>query len=199
MRVAIFGKKHENNLGKFIEKLTNILEDQGIKGSQVDLSYFASEIEKDFEDSEKVFERIKRIILKSDAIIIESSLKSEGISFISGFALALNKPTLMLFDEKTRSSDRSFSTVLMGTSALNRSYLKKYNSNDTNTLRSIVRDFILKTKDQIESKFYIILSSEINKYLEWWSYYNRTTKVSKIRDLLIQDMESNVEWQKVIK
>lgn len=118
---------------------------------------------------------------------------------MTGFALALNKPTLILFDENIRTDERALSTILLGTMALKRSYLEKYNLDNKADLEKTVQKFLKESSSLIESKFYIILPPEINRYLEWWSYNKRLPKVNKIRELLNKDIGDDKEWQEFIK
>jgi len=199
MKVAVFGKKYENNIEEFLINLRSMLLKNGIMDEQIDTSYFDTDIDSDYENTQKRFNSIKKTIFSSDVLIIESSCKSEGISFVTGFALALNKPTLILYDKTVRTDIRSLSTILLGTKALKRAFLKKYSLKDQQEFDDIVCNFLKEANGLIESKFYIILPPEINRYLEWWSYENRRPKVNKIRELLNRDLSENSEWNDFIK
>ncbi len=198
MRVAIIGKKYNNNLSQFIEISVATLKTEGLSDKQIDLSYFDLPIVQDSNNLSDSFRDTQKIIFKTDALIINITERSEGIGFITGFATALNKPVLMLYDIEVKGSEKVVSTVLRSAEFINRVKVKDYLGSNPSTLSNHIKNFVLETKGLIDSKFYIILPSKITRYLEWWSYTYRKPKVEKIRSLLENDLDSNENYSKTV-
>lgn len=193
MRVAIFGKKFKNDLSNFVSTTTKVLIDKGIKDSKIDTSYFETKIDEDSKNVQSVYKKIEKIILRSDAVIIEATSRSDGIGFITGFSLARNKSTLILYDSNKRKEVDSFSSIIQGSSKLKRSFVSKYDNEIS--LKNEIENFVVNAQGMLDSPFNAILSGEHHRYLEWYSYTNKVAKVERLRELISQDIENNQSWQ----
>lgn len=193
MRVAVIGAKYKYNLDNFRTFTREHLARH--KHVAVDDSYFDTTREDDIQNPKSLFNRVEKILYHNDVVIIEATRRSEGIGLIIGLALAIRKPTLILYNKDERQGEVS-SIALASARTTKRSFVHEYTEAD---LGKTIDTFLEEASDLVNSKFFIILSPEINRYLEWIASYHRVPKVDKIRKLIAEDMANNKEWQKIEK
>jgi hypothetical protein len=191
MRVAIFGAKFNNDLTDFRNELAEILK----KHARVtmDDSYFDSSRDDDISNPEETFLMVQRILYKADAVIIESTRRSDGIGLIVGLAHSLRKPTLLLYDKEVRKD--TISAIAVASTTSKRAFAKRYTKDD---LEEHLKTFLGDAKHLISSKFFIVLPPDIAKYLEWYASFYRLPKVERIRDLILEDMKRNKDWKDLL-
>lgn len=147
----------------------------------------------DFVDDtiDKVYSEATKKIKKSDVVIAEASyFLSPGLGFELGFALHEKKPVLVLVNKK---SDVVMSEVIEGNPSRYFSY-EKYNS--TEDLEKKVKDFLKDAKEKLDTKFILIISPEIDRYLEWASDFKRMHKAQIVRNAVEKDMEDDKEYKR---
>lgn len=190
MKVAIFGKKFQNNLVDFRTIVKKSLKENG--AHSLDESYFKTSVDDDQNNPDKIFARIEKILFNTDVVIIEATERSDGIGIITGLTISLRKPLLLLYNEKKRKGVDTFSAVAKGSDITKRSTVRGYNKE---TIGQIISDFITESEDMIKAKFYINLPPDINRYLTWWANENGQPKVARLRELVKKDLENNKKWQ----
>lgn len=191
MRFSIFGAKYKNDLSEFRKNCRQVLKKEGIK--LVDESYFETTRDNDV-DNPNVFKQVENSIVKSDAIIIELTRKSDGIGMILGMAYSKNKPTLILYNKKKRNIP--FSSVALTSTFSKKTKVEDYTAK---SLNSILIDFVKQVKQSQDSNFLVSLPSELGKYLNWLVYDEGVTKRDVIRKLLEQKMDSDKKYTDFIR
>lgn len=190
MKLAVFGKKFENDLSEFCRILLDNFKDSPHK---FDTAYFDTTVEQDDSDLQSLFKRIETILFDNDVVVIEASKHSTGIGAIMGLCFVYKKPLLLLYNEEEH---EQMSTIISATATTKRSLtVMKYYSKES--LGRVVEDFIKEAKSATKTKFFINLDSDINRYLEWWSHQNDRPKVDLIRDLLNKHISHDDDWHKI--
>jgi hypothetical protein len=194
MQIAIIGAKYENDLdlNKFRVQVKEVLKKYNVK--EIDDTYFETQREEDMIKPKTTLNKIEKILFKSDAVIVEATRRSEGIGIITGLAISMNKPVLILYNKEIRKG--KISSIALAASSSKRVDVAEYSDAD---LESHLEKFIKKAIELTVSKFYINLPPEINKYLEWNANHFRVPKVDRIRKLIQEDMKQNEEWQDILK
>lgn len=127
------------------------------------------------EEWQKISKENLEAIQKADAVIIEASVRSFSMGYMSALALARKKPLLMLF----RSQQKPY--ILDAENSLKRAVT--YNSNEE--LEQIVRTFLDEINVDANSlRFNMVLDHEIYNFLNWESVNTGKTKAQIIREVL---------------
>lgn len=138
---------------------------------------------------EQVYAEATKRIKSSDAVIAEASyFLSPGLGFELGFALHEKKPVLVLVND---TSDVVMSEVIEGNPSKYFSY-QKYSS--VEDIEQVVKDFLKSAKDKLDTKFILIISPEIDRYLEWASDRRRLHKAQIVRNAIEKEMEEDEEY-----
>lgn len=189
MKIAIFGRKYQQDLSQFIDIAKNGLGDK----HEINTEYFDTTVDEDAADPANLYKKIERILFQSDIVIAETSLHSTGIGAILGLCYVYKKPTLLLYQDD---KDTTSSTILSATTSTKRTLIKMKTYNK-HTLVGVIVDFLNEAKGATKAKFFINLDSDINRYLEWWTNQYDRPKVELIRDLLKQHIEQDDKWHKL--
>lgn len=150
----------------------------------------------DFLDSpvDKIYTEATKRIRSSDVVIAEASYYlSPGLGFELGFALHEKKPVLVLVSKK---SAVVMSEVIEGNPSRYFSYKKYETKND---LADIIENFLVKAKDKLDTKFILIISPEIDRYLEWSSDFKRIHKAEAVREAIEEKMEKDEDYKRYLK
>lgn len=143
------------------------------------------------EDIKKVYKELDKFLKEADIYISEISEPSVGIGYEISQAITQRKPVLALNFEK---SDFHPLATIQGLKSKYITY-KKYN---LNTLEDIIKEFIRDSKKKIDTKFILIISPEIDRYLEWAADYKRMHKAQVVRNAVEKEMESDKDYQKYL-
>lgn len=145
--------------------------------------------EKDFN---QIFKKVHNWIKEADIIVAEISTPSSGVGHEIFLALSERKPVLALYHEDARSDKDA---TLKGNPS---KYLdvSVYNSK---TLDKIIKEFINDAKQKIDTKFILIISPEIDRYLEWSADYRRMHKAQIVRNAVEKEMEEDEDYKKYMK
>lgn len=146
---------------------------------------------------EGVYDEVLKAILASDVVIAEGTTASFSLGHQITLGLSKGKPVLFLKNEdyNAKSKKRFVSEFVDG---IKNPLLTvaKYNSN---TLPDILNDFLNKNGASPIVKFNIILTKEIENYLDWASYAYKTNKSEFIRKLILEHMANKDEkYQKFL-
>lgn len=119
-----------------------------------------------------------------DAFVADLSEPNAGIGYEVGNAIYLKKPVLILNYEK---SDFQPMASIKGVTSKSVFY-KNYNLTN---ISKIIQDFLIKSKKMLDTKFILIISSEIDRYLEWASKSKRMHKSQIVRKALEKIMRED--------
>jgi hypothetical protein len=145
-------------------------------------------------DREDVYNKVVASILASDVLIIEGTVASFSLGHQITLGLSKNKPTLFLVSKKktSKNNNKSKKTFLSG---LNSPLLKVVEYDDSN-LADILNDFLNNNGGQPVVKFNIVLTREIESYLNWVNFTYKTNRSEFIRNLILKHMREDDEQYK---
>lgn len=148
--------------------------------------------------SEELFTNAAKIqttnIKNADIVIADITDSSGAVGFHVATALSEKKPVLVLRQKKER-ANRLPGPIIGNKSKLLR--FAEYTNLEERT--KAISDFLSWSKLKLDSKFILIISSEIDRYLEWSSQENRMHKAQIVRDAIEKVMNKDSEYKKYIE
>ena len=129
-------------------------------------------------------------IKNSDIIISDITYSSGAVGFHIAMALAEKKYVLVL-RKKNEEAKRIPGPIIGHNSKL----LKFKEYSNTTERNKAISDYINTTKKKLDSKFILIISAEIDRYLEWSSQENRMHKAQIVRDAIEKVMLKDKEYK----
>ena len=147
-------------------------------------------------DTVDIYNKAVQSILASDVVIIEGTVSSFSIGHQVTLALSKNKPTLvLLYNDDSAKKNKLQSSFILGIKSPLLS-VAKYSSKED--LKRILANFLNKSTSN-SVKFNIVLSKEIENYLDWASFYHKVNKSEFIREIIAKHMKDNdTDYQKYI-
>jgi len=192
MRVFYVSSKQTPKQKSINNTINKVLENSGHRVDFVSID--EEEIASSF-NLEKNYQKIINSIKKSDFIIIEISNMSSGLFFLIALSLNEKKPVLAL----NNTNGKSNSTPRKGlTSYATKNKLFTYNEYNEKNLSNIISNYILEVKKIIDTKFILIISPQIDRYLEWSSVNRRMHKAQVVRRAVEQVLDDDKEYKKVL-
>ena len=192
MRVFYVSSKQTPKQKSINNTINKVLENSGHRVDFVSID--EEEIASSF-NLEKNYQKIINSIKKSDFIIIEISNMSSGLFFLIALSLNEKKPVLAL----NNTNGKSNSTPRKGlTSYATKNKLFTYNEYNEKNLSNIISNYILEVKKIIDTKFILIISPQIDRYLEWSSVNRRMHKAQVVRRAVEQVLNDDKEYKKVL-
>ena len=188
MKMFYVGSKQSPEQKYIFLEVAKILENAGHKMDSVFID--EKEITTSF-NFEKNYQKNINAIKKADYVITEISNMSSGLFFLIASALNEKKPVLALNNTKaSTTSGKSLSTY----SAKNKFFT--YKEYDKNNLSKEISQYIVDVKKIIDTKFILIISPQIDQYLEWASINRRMHKAQVVRRAVEQIMVEDKEYKK---
>lgn len=137
-------------------------------------------------DREEVYNSVVGSILASDVVVIEGTVTSFSVGHQVTLGLSKNKPTLFLIrkDLKGKKGGKTKDSFLSGLT----SPLLKVVEYDTSNLADILNDFLNNNGGRPVVKFNIVLTKEIENYLDWASFTYKINRSEFIRNLILRHM-----------
>src|SRR3989338_10054560 len=137
-------------------------------------------------DRESVYNKVVSSILASDVLVVEGTIASFSVGHQVTLALSKNKPVLFLVTKKqiNKKNDKAKNSFLTG---LTSTLLKVVEYNDSN-LADILNDFLNNNGNRAVVKFNIVLTKEIENYLDWASFTHKINRSEFIRGLILKHM-----------
>ncbi len=185
MKIFFIGERRFEENMKLNNQIVEILEHANYK---VDKSLLEKKHEEDAANFEKAYKRNLTSIKNCDVIVAEVSGISSGIGFLLATALNQKKPVLALFN---KSFGQKAPLTLKGAG----SKLFHYAEYDEKDLKSILLGSLDHMRQILDSKFILIIPSEIDRYLEWASDYKRMHKAQLVREAIENFMSRDREWK----
>ncbi len=148
-------------------------------------------------DREDVYNKVVASIFASDVVIIEGTVTSFSVGHQVTLGLSKNKPTLFLVSkQKGKKKIRSKGSFLAG---INSPLLKVVEYDDYN-LADEISDFLNNNGGKPVVKFNIVLTNEIENYLDWVSFSRKINRSEFIRNLILNHMKKeDVQYHKYLE
>lgn len=147
--------------------------------------------------SEELFTKSAKIqstnIKNSDVLVAEITDSSGAVGFHIATALSEKKPVLVLRKKKDK-TDRLPGPIIGNKSKLMR--FSEYSNSEERT--KAIKEFLSWSKKKLDSKFILIISAEIDRYLEWASQENRVHKAQIVRNAIEKVMKKDQEYTKFL-
>lgn len=145
-------------------------------------------------DRVDIYNKAVESILSSNVVIIEGTISSFSIGHQMTLALSKNKPTLVLiYNDGSDKKNKFQSSFIHGIKSPLLTVAKYSSAED---LKRILSNFLSKSTNA-SIKFNIVLSKEIENYLNWASFYYKVNKSEFIRDIIVKHMNDNdLNYQK---
>jgi len=131
-------------------------------------------------------------IKNSDIIIADITDSSGAVGFHIAFALSEKKHVLVLRKEN-KMAKRLPGPIIGNTSKFMR--FAEYSTVEERN--KAIQSFIISSKKQLDTKFILIISPEIDRYLEWASQENRVHKAQIVRDAIEKVMKKDKDYKKL--
>jgi hypothetical protein len=132
-------------------------------------------------------------VKNSDVIIADITHSSGAIGFYIAMSLNDKKPVLVLRN-KSNNIDRTPGPIIGYKSKL--LTFKEYSSEAQRN--KAIQNFLNSAKKKLDSKFILIISSEIDRYLEWASQEFRMHKAQIVREAIEKVMRKDREYKKYL-
>jgi hypothetical protein len=161
-------------------------------GYKIDTTHYKSTVENDEKDLKVTYNKYMQSIKNSELVVAEVSFLSSGLGFFISAALNANKPVLALFNTE---SNEGVSKTLKGST----DKLMHYVEYDWKSLDQHLVKFTSTIKKKLDSKFILIISPEIDRYLEWSSQENRMHKAQIVRDAIEKVMNKDTEYKRILE
>jgi hypothetical protein len=146
-------------------------------------------------DREEVYSKVLGSILAADVMVIEGTVASFSVGHQVTLALSKNKPTLFLVQKKQTGKKNVVpkNSFLAGIT----SPLLTVAEYDDSTLPDILNDFLNNNGGRPIVKFNIVLTKEIENYLNWASFTYKINKSEFIRNLILRYMrDEDTQYKK---
>lgn len=149
-------------------------------------------------DREAVYNKVTAAIFSADAVVVEGTVVSFSIGHQLTLGLSKNKPTLVLVNKKyTQSKTGETKHTFLGGIV---SPFLKVAEYDNSNLAKILNDFLNKNGSNPLIKFNIVLTKEIESYLDWVSFTYKVNKSEFIRNLITKNMRiEDKQYHKYLK
>lgn len=138
-------------------------------------------------DRTDIYKKTIEAILASDVLVVEGTVSSFSIGHQITVAINKNKPVLFLIYEKNDEKNYFRSSFIDG---INTPLITKKTYNNNNLERTL-EDFFNSNKKGATIKFNIVLTKEIDNYLDWASFAYKKNKSEFIRDIIAKHIEEN--------
>jgi hypothetical protein len=130
----------------------------------------------------------------ADVLIADITDGSAGVGYNIHTALSLKKPVLVL-REKSESKKRVHHPITTGKIKL--ITYKEYSNQEEAKLH--IRKFMNGARKMLDTKFILIISPEIDRYLEWAADNKRMHKAQIVREAVEDMMTKDQEYKKAAK
>jgi len=187
MKIFVLGGRKEHGHLELCNYLAKTLREMG---HSVDTSQLERTHDYDSEHFEDAYHKNVQSIKKCDLVIVESSESSSGLGFLMANALAEKKPVLSLSQQGSYSS-----VTLKGVS----SKMFRYATYTKSNLKKELENALNKIRKTLDTKFILIISPEIDRYLGWVSENRRMHKAQVVRSALEEAMEHDKEYNTFLK
>ncbi len=176
---------------KTLELFNKVVDSFSTQGVKIDKSQIKRSSEEDASNFQDAYKNNMKSIKNADILVAEVTNLSSGIGYLISTALNLKKPVLALFQ---KNSGKKPSTMIKGSTANKLVFFEEYTSD---SIDNISKKFVRSVKNIMDTKFILIISPEIDRYLEWASDHKRMHKAQIVREAVEEMMKKDKEWKKM--
>lgn len=133
------------------------------------------------------FKKAERTLKDTDIVIVEVTNADVKVGYEIARALNEKKIVIGMYDENKKSALAEYKSK----SLLQFSYNK-------NNVSEVIDTAITKAKGKLDTKFILIISSEIDRYLEWASQEKRMHKAQIVRDAVESVINKDKDYKKYL-
>lgn len=146
-----------------------------------------SSISKNEKELEKNFSKTDKLIKETDILIAEVSQADSKVGY--EIARALDEKKVVIAFE----SDKSKQTLpIIHGNNTKQLIVKKYSKNN---IERVIEESLKEAEGRLDSKFILIISPEMDRYLNWASKAKRTHKAQIVRAAVEQMMKKDKEYR----
>lgn len=193
MKIYILAARRANTRTK--ETLTSLSKYLASRGHIVNDQKLKNDLESKPEYNESELSTYHKDMLNSikqcDVVIVEISTKSSGLGYQIAVALNERKPILAVYN----GSARDHSSLALKSNPSKLLELRNYEDN----LNEIAEEFLQRAKEKIDTKFILIISPEIDKYLGWVAEERRMHKAQIVRNAVEEAMNKDKDYKQFLK
>lgn len=150
---------------------------------------FAPEAAEKPEDYAVHIDKLKK---SAEVIIADINDESTGIGHDIEWAIINKKPSLVFYQKE---NTQNVSVILRGKKE---KMLSSVSYTSQEELEKELEKFLMEAKQKIDTKFILIISPEIDRYLNWAADYKRMHKAQVVRNAVEDEMENDEEYKKYL-
>lgn len=136
------------------------------------------------------FQIARKNIQESEVVIVEGTYPSIGVGLLTGFALDMYKPVLVLYLTIPHGLLIGYPNRLLT--------VVQYNLRNGVKLRKVIKSFLKRAKRKIlKYKFNLMVSETHEQYFEWAASRAKVSKAEFLRNLIESRMETDSEYKKI--
>lgn len=158
---------------------------------QIDIPFSDDENQHDILTATKYREKALK---NSDILIADVTQGSAGIGYNISLAVSLKKPVLVL---RKKTKKEKVVHHLIDSGKVKQIKYKEYETAED--IQALVKEFVQTSKEIMDTKFIMIISPEIDRYLEWASDYKRMHKAQIVRTAIEDYMADDKEWKEYME
>jgi 1-aminocyclopropane-1-carboxylate deaminase/D-cysteine desulfhydrase-like pyridoxal-dependent ACC family enzyme len=185
MKVLFVYSQNDPKLNKNYSAISQSLENAGNK-----IVVFKLDNSTSSEQAAKEYQKLIASLKKIDFVVVEGTSPANGIGFLIATAINEKKPVLTLVDSKTKEKREAFWNFA------SKSKLLTFNEYELKTIEEVISQFNNSVKKVIDTKFILIISPEIDSYLQWASDNRRMHKAQVVRRAVEEVMRNDKEYKK---
>jgi hypothetical protein len=145
------------------------------------------------EDVPEVYKSTLRKIREADVVIADTSVPSSSVGYEIAMAQAERKPILVLHSKNSL----KFLADVLGGNTSKVFKLAKYGNAEEAIAE--IDGFLKAARDMIDTKFILIISPEIDRYLEWVAEERRMHKAQVVRNAIEEMMAKDKDFKQYSK
>ena len=181
---------NRDQLKSFLDAL-NELEKKGHKVIDI---YKNETPEHDVDSAIKKFKESERAIKEADVILIDVTYPGRRIGYELARGLDEKKVVIALYNEESNDATNRIAPFIGNTS---KNFIYKGYTKDN--IDQVIEEGLNLAKQQLDTKFILIISPDIDKYLEWVSQERRMHKAQIVRESIENMMMKDKEYQQFLK
>lgn len=182
-----FYKEYKKLYDKIINTLTKLTGEK---------PYIAlGDIDYEKASEQEITDAVKRMVKQlnnADIVITENTFSVAGVGYDIATAINLRKPVLVLkLRDKTKFGPHPLNTL--------ENRLLTYTEYTEEKLEKILKNFLKRAQEKLDTKFILIISPEIDRYLEWTGDHRRMHKAQIVRNAVEKGMVNDEDYQAHLK
>lgn len=143
----------------------------------------------------EIIQAVKKMVRKlhnADIVITENTYSVAAVGYDIATAINARKPVLVLkLQDRGRPGPHPINVL--------ENRLLTYTEYTKDKLEEILENFIRTAKEKLDTKFILIISPEIDRYLEWSSDYRRLHKAQIVRNAVEKRLDTDKDYEDYLK